>query len=100
MSNKKRRYSQEFIKESVDYALTSPSVKSAAENLGVPEATLHGWVSKAKQSGEAISSSGEAVDIGKMLSELRELRKQVSRLEQEKAILKKAAVNSTGHCNT
>ena len=35
-------------------------------------------------------SSG-IIDVGKMVDELRELRKQVNRLEQEKALLKKAA---------
>lgn len=91
MSNKKRSYSSDFIKESVSYALSAISITSASKELGIPEATLHGWVKKAKQEGEVPTPSGETVDVGKMVAELRELRKQVSRLEQEKSILKKAA---------
>jgi len=75
----------------VYYALNAISITQAAKELGIPEATLHGWVRKAKLNGDAVTPSGEPIDVGKMVDELRELRKQVSRLEQEKAILKKAA---------
>jgi transposase len=91
MSKSNRSYSQEFIKESVYYALNAISITQAAKDLGIPEATLHGWVRKAKLNGDAVTPSGEPIDVSKMVDELRELRKQVSRLEQEKAILKKAA---------
>ena len=91
MSKSKRSYSKEFMKESVHYALNALSITQAAKDLGIPEATLHGWVKKAKLNGEVLAPSGEPSDVGKMVDELRELRKQVSRLEQEKAILKKAA---------
>jgi transposase len=91
MSKSNRSYSQEFIKESVYYALNAISITQAAKDLGIPEATLNGWVRKAKLNGDAVTPSGEPIDVSKMVDELRELRKQVSRLEQEKAILKKAA---------
>lgn len=91
MTKSSKRYTQEFKQDSVSYALSCPSVTSAAKSLGIPEATLHNWVAKAKLSGEATTPSGEAVDIGKMANELRALRKQVATLEMEKAILKKAA---------
>jgi transposase len=91
MSKSNRSYSKEFIKESVSYALSSITTTYAAKELGIPEATLHGWVKKAKLSGEALGPSGEPIDVAKIINELRELRKQVSRLEEEKAILKKAA---------
>ena len=91
MSRVNRSYSSEFIKESVNYALNAISVSFAARELGIPEATLHGWIKKAKSSGEVTKLSGEVVDVSQMAKELQELRKQVFRLEQEKAILKKAA---------
>ena len=91
MSKSNRSYSQEFIKESVHYALSAVNITQAAKDLGIPEATLHGWVKKAKLCGDALTPSGEPIDVGKMVDELRELRKQVNRLEQEKALLKKAA---------
>ena len=91
MNKTKRSYTQDFIKESVSYALSVANLKCAATELGIPAATLHGWVRKAKQAGAAITPSGDTVDIGEMANELRDLRKKVAKLEQEKAILKKAA---------
>lgn len=61
----------------------------------MPEATLHGWVNKAKSQGEQPNRQGNgkevSVNVSTVLEENRQLRKQLSRLEQEKAILKKAA---------
>ena len=89
MSRSHRQYSAEFVRESVSYALKAVSISFASKELGIPEATLHGRIKKAKLSGESIEVSGEVMDVSQMARELRELRKQVSRLEQEKAILKK-----------
>ena len=91
MSRINRSYSKEFIKESVNYALNAVSISFAAKELGIPEATLHGWIKKARSYGENNVTSGEVIDVSQMTKELQELRKQVYRLEQEKAILKKAA---------
>lgn len=91
MSKSNKSYNKEFIKESVHYALTAVSIRQAAKDLGLPEATLHGWVKKAQLNGEALSPCGEPIDVAKIMAEVCELRKQVTRLEQEKAILKKAA---------
>ena len=91
MSKKNRNYAAEFINESVSYALKSKSISAAAKELGIPEGTLHGWVNKAKLEGSSIDSSGKAIDISELMEEVRDLRKKVSLLEQEKLILKKAA---------
>jgi transposase len=91
MSKINRSYNKEFVKESVKYALSAASISFAAKELGIPEATLHGWIKKARSHGEIDVASGEVIDVSQMTKELQELRKQVSRLEQEKAILKKAA---------
>ena len=92
MSNKTRSYNREFKQEAVQLALNSPSVLSAAKDLGMPEATLHSWVQKAKRSGEAPDPiTNKPVNVGKVIEENLELKKRLRRLEQEKAILKKAA---------
>lgn len=92
MTNKIRSYTNEFKREAVQLALNSPSVLSAAKALGMPEATLHTWVQKAKRRGESIDPKTERpVNIGQLIEENQRLKKQLTRLEQEKSILKKAA---------
>ena len=94
MSRKVRKYPEEFKVEAIKLALSSDSVTGTAKGLGMPEATLHTWLSKAKQQGEKNYelSSGEkgSVNVGDIIRENRELRKRLARAEQEKEILKKA----------
>lgn len=92
MNPKNRQYTSEFKQEAVKLALNSPSVLSAARDLGVPEATLHTWVQKAKLSGDSVDpDSQKQINVGDLVKENLELKKRLARLEQEKAILKKAA---------
>lgn len=92
MRKQNRRYTSEFKKEAIALALNSASVNQAANDLGIPDATLHTWVSEAKRRGEVnVSSEHKPVNVGHLIEENQRLRKQLSRLEQEKAILKKAA---------
>ncbi len=66
-----------------------------AKSLGIPDATLHTWVHKAKgyDHHATIIQAGEAteVNVAKLLEEIKLLKKRLARSEQEKAILKKAA---------
>lgn len=91
MSRKTRNYTSEFRQGAIELALNSNSVTDAAKSLGIPEATLHTWVNKAKQQGAYMPPAGELVDVGKLMEENQALKKQLARVEQEKAILKKAA---------
>ena len=92
MSKSHRSYTAEFKKEAIKLALNSPSVQKAATALGVPEATLHSWVQKAKRSGEEPDpSSGKMVNVGELLAEVKQLKKQLTEERLEKEILKKAA---------
>lgn len=94
MSKKVRKYTGEFKTEAIKLALNSDSITGTAKELGMPEATLHTWVFKAKQQGEKNYElpGGEkgSVNVGDILVENRELRKRLARAEQEKEILKKA----------
>lgn len=87
MSRSKRSYSNEFRKDAISLALRSPSVKEAADSLGIPEGTLNAWVRdnirKAKD-----GTSAEVIDLA---AELKKLKKENARLREEKEILKKAA---------
>ena len=65
-----RDYTDEFKNEAVKLAINSPSVTSIANDLGIPGATLHTWVLKAKQRGEfTTQNSGEPVNIGELIEE-------------------------------
>lgn len=39
-----RKYTEEFKQEAVNLALKSPSIDKTAKELGIPTATLHGWI--------------------------------------------------------
>ncbi len=91
MTKVSRSYTKEFKDEAVKLALNSVSVSSAAKDLGIPDATLHTWVKKAKQRGEYVSTLSNGLNVNDLLEENKKLHKRLARLEQEKAILKKAA---------
>jgi transposase len=90
-----RQYSKAFKQESVSLALSYANVNQAAKELGIPGPTLHEWVNKAKSTGHCVIQGDDGsikyADVGKLIDENKELRKRLSRLEQEKEILKKAA---------
>ena len=95
MSRSIKSYTNEFKDESVKLALSSGSVSATARDLGIPLATMHTWVAKAKHSGEVAIPNANGVinnvNVTEVINENLELKKRVARLEQEKAILKKAA---------
>lgn len=95
MSRKNKSYTKEFKDEAVKLALSSPSISGAANELGIPEGTLHAWVRKGKASGNQTITQSDGtvnhVNVGAVLEENKHLKKRLARLEQEKAILKKAA---------
>ncbi len=90
-----RKYTEEFRNEAVQFALKSENVNQAANSLGIPIGTLYAWVEKAKASGVQVIADASGVvnhvNVKNLIDENRELKKRLSRLEEEKAILKKAA---------
>ena len=62
-----KRYNKEFIKEALVLARNSPSITSAAKELGIPEATLHTWLSTAKKAGDVPTPSGELVNVSNVI---------------------------------
>jgi transposase len=79
-------YPEQFRREAVGLLRSGRSIPDVAESLGVSQQTLRNW------------SKQEQVDRGERhdtltsaeREELRELRKRVRRLEQERDILKRA----------
>ena len=82
---------KEFKEESVRLALTSPqSIAKTARDLGIKESTLYSWISSAKDKTPIISDDkGNQTNL---VAELNRLRKENTRLKEEREILKKAAV--------
>lgn len=95
MSKNNRTYTKEFKEETIQLALNSPSLSATARELGLPKATLYSWVNKARELGQCPiktdKGSMTATQINRLIEENKQLRKQMARIEQEKALLKKAA---------
>src|SRR5262249_6031938 len=87
-SNFRKPYPPEFRREAVEsYRTAGKSLNELAADLGVSTGTLRIWVKRADVDAgrrEGLSSEERR--------ELRELRRNVKTLEQEREILKKAAV--------
>jgi transposase len=81
-------YPPEFRREAVQLVLAGRGVKDVAESLGCSDQSLHNWVKQYQldrhERDDGLTSAER--------DELRELRKRVKRLEQERDILKRAAV--------
>ena len=86
---KKAPYPADFKESAVKLAVESDqSVAQTARDLDVNANTLHTWIN---QYHRKPSISAEAIDQQHLYDELKQLRKENKRLQEERAILKKAA---------
>ena len=80
-------YPEEFRREAVELVRGGRSIRDVAGSLGVSDQTLRNWVKQTqldlRERDDGLTSAERA--------ELRELRRRVKRLEQEREILKRAA---------
>jgi transposase len=91
---KKPTYSSEFKSEAISLALKQNyTIAKAAANLGISESALRKWINKAQTLGlePKVSDAKE--------KEIRELKRELEQTKQERDILKKAILGSSGECN-
>ena len=83
-----QQYDPEFRIKATQLAISSSEpIAATAKQLGIKEATLYQWVSDHKKA--FIKHNPKNRDV---YDELTHLRKEVARLKEERAILKKAAI--------
>ena len=103
-----RVYSADLKENAIQLALRSSSIEVTAKELGIPKTTLYTWIAnfkKGRRSKQKVASTQPNLEslqsnVVNLMEENRRLNKTIAALLEEKAILKKAAVDSIGHCNT
>jgi transposase len=89
------KYAPEFKDEAVKQVIDKGhSVVDVAKRLGIPDNVLYAWVSKFKKADEPSTN-----DLKVLQAEMAKLKAELRRTTEERDILKKAALDSTGQCN-
>ena len=95
---KTRNFSPEFRLEAAQLVVDQGyTVKAACDAMGVGKSTMEYWVRKLRSERAGKAPRGEALTTEQR--EIQELKRRLRRAEEEKEILKKATVDSTGQCN-
>ncbi|WP_155084804.1 IS3 family transposase [Piscirickettsia salmonis] len=82
------KYTEEFKKSSAKLAVDSnQAISHTAQELGIHSSTLHGWVNKYHPN----SPNTVKDEVSDMAAEIKQLKKELARVTQEREILKKAA---------
>ena len=88
-STTRRRFSQDFKLEAAQLVVNQGySVNEAASAMNVGKSTMDKWVRQLKNEGQGIADQPKALTLEQR--KIKELEKQIKRIELEKEILKKA----------
>ena len=87
-----RTYTQDFVKDAVKYVEEHPdlTIVDAAKNLGIPTATLYGWVRGSRRKKMAMGSEPIKGNLTDEEKEIIRLRKELQDTKDALEILKKA----------
>ena len=87
-----RAYKRQFRESAVGVVLTEGlSIRKAADDLGMPHHTLHGWVRAARRSRRKPVQKAQPRTKADAEARVRELEGEVRKLMLERVILKKVA---------
>ena len=94
----RKKYPKEFKLDAISLVLDQGYTRTkAARSLGINANMLGRWVKEQQaDDGHAFRGNGK---LTPEQEEIRTLKTQAKQLEMEKEILKKAIVDSIGHCN-
>lgn len=88
---KLRTYDKEFKLNAVKlYQASERSYKQVADELGIPQATLVGWVSDYEKAGAKADAFPGKGHLKPSDAEVAQLRKELAIVKEERDILKKA----------
>jgi transposase len=90
MSRKRAKHSPEYKREAIRRVVDDKeSIASVARSLGLARETMYRWVREFRENpDEAFRGNGKLTSQDE---EIRQLRRKVAELEEEREILKKAA---------
>ena len=92
MGQQRRRFSSEFKRDAVALVKSSRRpIKVVAEELGIGESNLGGWLAKDRAERAAKDPAGYAIEVAESEENSR-LRSRVFELEVEREILKRSMV--------
>ncbi len=93
-----RKYTKEFKEEAIKLCLKTGHIANTAKELGIPCATLSGWLYEQKKQGPLEQLDKErAKDMASLIEENRQLHKALAIAREERDILKKAAAYFAQH---
>jgi transposase len=93
MPNKRSNYDEAFKKDIADQVLLGgKSAKEVSESSGIEISVIYGWLRKMRAATKPETVFPGHGNLSSSDDEIRQLRRRVAQLEEERTILKKATV--------